>query len=174
MTYVASPATKNARPASAGQRVGPDGPRHRIPSAHPIWQAPEARCRFATSGEQCRWPSGENTKELGSAGAAAVLGGQLADCAHQQGPLQFVPPCQTQNPTKIRFGRPRSPGPRLRFVSPQGAATHANNAASARLRANPSFEARPNGIALGPRGALVHHPPRGPSTMPSVPPQLER
>ena len=41
-------------------------------------------------------------------------------------------------------------------------------------RPNPSFEARPNGIALGPRGALGHHAPRGPSAIPSVPPQLER
>jgi hypothetical protein len=41
-------------------------------------------------------------------------------------------------------------------------------------RPNPSFEARPNGVALGPRGALVHDAPRGPSTTPSVPPQLER
>jgi hypothetical protein len=39
---------------------------------------------------------------------------------------------------------------------------------------NPPFEARPNGVALGPRGALVHDAPRGPSTTPSVPPQLER
>jgi hypothetical protein len=39
---------------------------------------------------------------------------------------------------------------------------------------NPSFEARPNGIALGPRSALVHDALRGPSTIPSVPPQLER
>jgi hypothetical protein len=39
---------------------------------------------------------------------------------------------------------------------------------------NPSLEARPNGIALGPRGALVHDAPRGPSAIPSVPPQLER
>jgi len=41
-------------------------------------------------------------------------------------------------------------------------------------RPNRSFEARPNGVALGPRGALVHHAPRGPSTTPLVPPQLER
>jgi integrase/recombinase XerD len=39
---------------------------------------------------------------------------------------------------------------------------------------NPSFEARSDGIALGPRGALVHDAPRGPSAIPSVPPQLER
>jgi hypothetical protein len=39
---------------------------------------------------------------------------------------------------------------------------------------NPSLEARPNGIALGPRGALVHDAPRGPSATPPVPPQLER
>jgi hypothetical protein len=39
---------------------------------------------------------------------------------------------------------------------------------------NPSFEARPNGVALGPRSAFVHDAPRGPSTTPSVPPQLER
>jgi hypothetical protein len=41
-------------------------------------------------------------------------------------------------------------------------------------RPNPSLEARPNGIALGPRSALVHDALRGPSAIPSVPPQLER
>ena len=44
----------------------------------------------------------------------------------------------------------------------------------ATLRPNPSVEARPNGIALGPRGAFVHHAPRGPSAMPSAPPHLKR
>lgn len=42
--------------------------------------------------------------------------------------------------------------------------------ASAALTPNPSVEARPNGI--GPRGAEVHHAPRGP--MPWVPPHLAR
>jgi hypothetical protein len=41
-------------------------------------------------------------------------------------------------------------------------------------RPNPSFEPTPNGIALGPRGALVHRAPRGPSTMPPVAAQLQR
>jgi hypothetical protein len=41
-------------------------------------------------------------------------------------------------------------------------------------RPNPSVEARPNGVALGPRGALVQDAPRGPSTTPLVPPHLER
>jgi hypothetical protein len=41
-------------------------------------------------------------------------------------------------------------------------------------RPNPSFEPTPNGIALGPRGALLHHAPRGPSTMPPVAAQLQR
>jgi hypothetical protein len=41
-------------------------------------------------------------------------------------------------------------------------------------RPNPSFEPTPNGIALGPRGALVHHAPRGPSTIPPVAAQLQR
>jgi hypothetical protein len=45
---------------------------------------------------------------------------------------------------------------------------------SAQTRPNTSVEARPNGIALGPRGALVHDAPRGPSTTPLVPPHLER
>jgi hypothetical protein len=41
-------------------------------------------------------------------------------------------------------------------------------------RPNPSVNARPNGVALGPRGALVHHAPRGPSATPSVPRYLKR
>jgi hypothetical protein len=60
-------------------------------------------------------------------------------------------------------------------VSPMSAKEGSRSVVAPRnLRANPSFEARPNGIALGPRGALVHHAPRGPSAIPSVPPQLER
>ena len=41
-------------------------------------------------------------------------------------------------------------------------------------RPNPSVEARPNGVALGPPAALVHHASSGPSTTPSAPPHLER
>jgi hypothetical protein len=41
-------------------------------------------------------------------------------------------------------------------------------------RPNPSVEARPNGVALGPPAALVHHAPVGPSATPLVPPHLER
>ena len=39
---------------------------------------------------------------------------------------------------------------------------------------NPSVEARPNGKAPSPRGALVYHAPHGLGTSPSVPPHLER
>jgi len=42
------------------------------------------------------------------------------------------------------------------------------------VRPNPSVEARPNGIALGPRGTEAYHVPRGPSAIPSVPPHLKR
>ena len=41
-------------------------------------------------------------------------------------------------------------------------------------RPNPSSEARPNGIAPGPRGAEEYHAPRGPGAIPLVPPQLKR
>ena len=41
-------------------------------------------------------------------------------------------------------------------------------------RSNPSVEARPNGVAPGPRGAQAYHAPRGPGAMPSAPPHLER
>jgi hypothetical protein len=41
-------------------------------------------------------------------------------------------------------------------------------------RPNPSFEPTPNGIALGPRSALVHDAPRGPNAIPSVAAQLQR
>jgi len=39
---------------------------------------------------------------------------------------------------------------------------------------NPSLEPTRNGMALGPRSALAHHAPRGPSTMPLRAGQLER
>ena len=39
---------------------------------------------------------------------------------------------------------------------------------------NPSVNARPNGLAPGPRGRVVHLRPRGPGTNPSVPRYLER
>ena len=42
------------------------------------------------------------------------------------------------------------------------------------VRPNTSVNARPNGIALGPQVARCHHPPRGPSAIPSVPRYLER
>ena len=41
-------------------------------------------------------------------------------------------------------------------------------------RPNPSVNARPNGLAPGPRSRVVHLRPRGPGTNPSVPRYLER
>jgi hypothetical protein len=43
-----------------------------------------------------------------------------------------------------------------------------------RLRPNPSLERTATGMALGPRGASGHHPPRGPSTTPASAAQLKR
>jgi hypothetical protein len=40
--------------------------------------------------------------------------------------------------------------------------------------ANPSLKPTRNGMALGPRGAVLHHPPRGPSTTPPLAAQLKR
>ena len=42
------------------------------------------------------------------------------------------------------------------------------------VRPNPSLEWTCTGMALGPRGVVVHHPPRGPSTTPAPAPQLKR
>jgi hypothetical protein len=42
------------------------------------------------------------------------------------------------------------------------------------VRPNPSFEPTRSGMALGPRGSVVHHPPRGPSTTPPRSAQLKR
>lgn len=39
---------------------------------------------------------------------------------------------------------------------------------------NPSLEGTHTGMALGPRGARCHHPPRGPSAIPARAPQLKR
>jgi len=39
---------------------------------------------------------------------------------------------------------------------------------------NPSLERTSTGMALGPRGSVVHHQPRGPSTMPVASVQLKR
>ena len=39
---------------------------------------------------------------------------------------------------------------------------------------NPSLERTSTGMALGPRGARCHHPPRGPSAIPAPAPQLKR
>jgi len=47
-------------------------------------------------------------------------------------------------------------------------------AVARRARPNPSFEARPNGVAPGPRSRKAYHRPRGPGATPLVPPQLER
>jgi hypothetical protein len=43
-----------------------------------------------------------------------------------------------------------------------------------RVRPNPSLEGTRSGMALGPRGAVVHVAPRGPSAMPTRAPQLKR
>ena len=39
---------------------------------------------------------------------------------------------------------------------------------------NPSVKRRANGVALGPRAAVLHHPSRGPSATPLSPAYLER
>ncbi len=39
---------------------------------------------------------------------------------------------------------------------------------------NPSVKRRANGVALGPRAAVLHHPSRGPSATPPAPAYLER
>jgi len=39
---------------------------------------------------------------------------------------------------------------------------------------NPSLERTSTGMALGPRSARCHHPPRGPSAIPASAPQLKR
>ena len=39
---------------------------------------------------------------------------------------------------------------------------------------NPSVKRRVNGVALGPRAAVLHHPSHGPSATPSSPAYLER
>jgi hypothetical protein len=44
----------------------------------------------------------------------------------------------------------------------------------AEVRPNPSLEWTRSGKALGPRGVVVHHPPRGPSAFPARAPQLKR
>ena len=43
-----------------------------------------------------------------------------------------------------------------------------------RMRPNPSLERTATGVALGPRGASGHHPPRGPSATPASAAQLKR
>lgn len=48
-------------------------------------------------------------------------------------------------------------------------ATHANA-----VRPNPSLEWTCTGMAVGPRGVVVHHPPRGPTATPAPAPQLKR
>jgi hypothetical protein len=46
--------------------------------------------------------------------------------------------------------------------------------ASTQVQPNPSFEPTRSGMALGPRGSVVHHPPRGPSATPPRSAQLKR
>mgnify|MGYP006977283033 CR=1 FL=1 len=43
-----------------------------------------------------------------------------------------------------------------------------------KVRPNPSLQPTVTGMALGPRSALVHHAPRGPSAMPLPAAELER
>lgn len=46
--------------------------------------------------------------------------------------------------------------------------------AGQKVRPNPSLEWTRTGMALGPRGVVVHHPPRGPNATPARAPQLKR
>ena len=80
----------------------------------------------------------------------------------------------------------------LRHVPPRARATHVGAGVQRRCaaaefpvphhaprigttpRPNPSVNARPNGLAPGPRSRVVHHRLRGPGTNPSVPRYLER
>jgi hypothetical protein len=48
------------------------------------------------------------------------------------------------------------------------------NSAARETRPNPSLERTSTGKALGPRGGLGHHPPRGPSALPVASAQLKR
>ncbi len=50
----------------------------------------------------------------------------------------------------------------------------ANSGCSSDGRPNPSLEGTSTGKPLGPRGGVVHHPPRGPSASPLPAPQLKR
>jgi len=58
--------------------------------------------------------------------------------------------------------------------APESAKSSQVQAVARRARPNPSFEARPNGVAPGPRSRKAYHRPRGPGATPLVPPQLER
>jgi hypothetical protein len=118
-----------------------------------LWHRMNNATRSSATREEDR--RAENTAALPAAVRPAVRKRARGEHEYEDkvptSPLEQV----RVRPRKQRTGTPPSVAPR-------------------ELRANPSFEARPNGIALGPRGALVHHPPRGPSAMPSVPTQLER
>ena len=72
-----------------------------------------------------------------------------------------------------RHRRRRGVG-RRRGGAPETTKASQVQAVARRARPNPSSEARPNGIAPGPRGTKAYHVLRGPGAMPLVPPQLER
>ena len=77
-------------------------------------------------------------------------------------------------PSLRRTSSPSWSGSRVGSTGLAGSWRSARQQGYRPTRPNPSFEPTPNGIALGPRGALVHHAPRGPSTIPSVAAHLKR
>ena len=52
---------------------------------------------------------------------------------------------------------------------PRQGVSHVTLQALPEVTPNPSFKRRATGVALGPRGSVVHHPPRGPSATPVSP-----
>ena len=69
---------------------------------------------------------------------------------------------------RARSGQHREPASGVLGAPPRSAAS------SGGVLPNWSLEWTSTGVALGPRGARCHHPPRGPSTTPVPAPQLKR
>ena len=84
-------------------------------------------------------------------------------------------PCQRNAPANARSWAATQPPPtRCRARPLPWRSTRMQFPCQAHVRPNPSVEARPNGVAPGPRGRGADHRPRGPGATPSVPPHLKR
>jgi hypothetical protein len=161
-----------ARPSAQtlGRRKAPEVLNHLLPSNQAHLRVRRCNAAQSAANTGCRWRVAREGMKVVRAGTTAASS------------------CQRGFAVSSWFLRPRSGGafgPRCAGAGFQDAgtaqqvrvgigATGTSVSFATGALPNPSLERTSTGMALGPRGYAVHHPPRGPSTTPVVSAQLKR